>query len=185
MSPQLAKDTYCSYCGKAFTTSGYPRTCEGCSTVIWSNPIPVVVALQPVRMNGKKGLLTVRRAIQPRKDLLALVGGFLEDHETYRDGGAREMREETGVIVEPSSLRPFWFTSTDPRPNRVLLFVEGDPLEASALPPAVVNAETSERGLVFGPRGLAEVFAFPLHARAAERWFLAHGIDGEHAFVSV
>ena len=185
MSPPLVKDTYCSFCGAAFTTSSYPRQCDGCQTTIWSNPIPVVVVLQPVQKAGRKGLLVVRRGIEPRRGQLALVGGFLEAHETYREGGAREMREETGVIVEPSTLRPFWFSSTEPLPTRVLLFVEGAPLDAAALPAAVVNPETTERGLVFGPSGLDEIFAFALHTRAAERFFLAHGIEGTSDFTNV
>ena len=185
MSPPLVKDTYCSFCGAAFTTSSYPRQCDGCQTTIWSNPIPVVVVLQPVQKAGRKGLLVVRRGIEPRRGQLALVGGFLEAHETCREGGAREMREETGVIVEPSTLRPFWFSSTEPLPTRVLLFVEGAPLDAAALPAAVVNPETTARGLVFGPSGLDEIFAFALHTRAAERFFLAHGVEGTSDFTNV
>lgn len=185
MSARPVKDTFCSHCGVAFLTTSYPRTCEGCKTTIWSNPIPVAVALQPIRLDGRTGLLVIRRGIEPRKGLLALVGGFLEDHETYQEGGAREMREETGVVVASDTLSPFWFCSTEPKPNRVLLFVEGQPIDAHGLAPAVVNHETIERGLVFGPAGLDEVFAFPLHARAAERWFSAHGITGPHGFAPI
>lgn len=181
MSP-AQKDTFCSYCGVAFGTTTYPRTCAGCKTTIWSNPIPVVVVLVPVIADGKKGLLVIRRGIEPRKGFVAIPGGFLEDHESYREGGAREVREETGVALEPSSIRPFWFSSTEPRPNRVLLFVEADPVRVGELPPPIVDAETEERGIVHGPEGLDEIFAFPLHARAAERWFLAHGITGPHRY---
>ena len=82
-------------------------------------------------------------------------------------------------------MTPFWYTSTEPRPNRVLLFSVAAPLDASTLPPFPKNAEASERGLVFGPEGLAEVFAFPLHVRAAERYFAAHGQTGPHCFQPV
>ncbi len=40
------------------------------------------------------------------------------------------------------------------------------------------------RGLVFGPDGLSEVFAFPLHVEAAQRYFGASGITGSHAFAA-
>lgn len=180
----LTRDTFCSFCGTAYEPPlAYPRTCTGCKTTIWANPIPVSVVLVPVVGDGRTGLLVVRRAIEPRKDKLALVGGFLEEHETWAEGGAREIREETGVIVDATKLTPFWFTSTAPRPNRVLLFSVAPALDASALGPYVKNAETSERGLVFGPDGLDEVFAFPLHAEAARRFFAERSLSGEHAYV--
>jgi ADP-ribose pyrophosphatase YjhB (NUDIX family) len=180
----LTRDTFCSYCGAAFEAPlRYPRTCTGCKTTIWANPIPVSVVLVPVLSKGRTGLLVVRRGIQPGKDMLALVGGFLEEHETWAEGGAREIREETGVVVDAAKLTTFWFTSTAPRPNRVLLFSIAAPLDVDALGPAVKNDETSERGLVFGPGGLDEVFAFPLHVEAARRFFAERNIDGPHAFV--
>jgi ADP-ribose pyrophosphatase YjhB (NUDIX family) len=180
----LTRDTFCSYCGTSYEQPlRYPRTCTGCKTTIWANPIPVSVVLVPVTSSDRNGLLVVRRGIQPGKDKLALVGGFLEEHETWAEGGAREIREETGVVVDPAKLTTFWFTSTAPRPNRVLLFSVAAPLDASAMGPAVKNDETAERGLIFGPGGLEDVFAFPLHIEAARRFFAERGITGDHAYV--
>jgi ADP-ribose pyrophosphatase YjhB (NUDIX family) len=179
----LARDTFCSFCGVRYASAGrYPRTCASCGTTIWANPVPVCVVLVPVIDGARTGLLVVRRSIEPRIGKLALVGGFLEEHETWQDGGAREVREETGVAVEAASLEPLWFTSTSPRPNRVLLFSIAAPVHAHALAPFTPNKEVSERGLVFGPGGLDDVFAFPLHAEAARRFFAKRGGSGEHAF---
>lgn len=149
---------------------------------IWANPIPVSVVLQPVDDGGRVGLLVVRRSIEPKKGLLALVGGFLEEHETWQVGGAREIREETGVDIEATGLEPFWFTSTEPKPNRVLLFSLARPIEASSMPPFTASNETSERGLIYGPGRLSEVFAFPLHVEAARRFFVARGVTAEHDY---
>jgi ADP-ribose pyrophosphatase YjhB (NUDIX family) len=185
-SMTLTRDTYCSFCGTAYQTPlRYPRTCSGCKIQVWANPIPVSVVLQPVESGGRTGLLVVRRAIEPRLGLLALVGGFLEEHETWAEGGAREIREETGVLVDAAKLTPFWFTSTAPRPNRVLLFSTAAPLDVGGLGAFAANAETSERGLVFGPGKLDEVFAFPLHAEAARRFFAERNIAGDHAYAPV
>jgi ADP-ribose pyrophosphatase YjhB (NUDIX family) len=179
----LTRDTYCSFCGTAYAPPlAYPRTCAACKTQIWANPIPVSVVLVPVMQGARTGLLVIRRAIEPRKGKLALVGGFLEEHERWAEGGAREVREEAGVAVDPATIAPFWFTSTEPRPNRVLLFGVAAPIDAGALGAYEPNHETSERGLVFGPGGLDDVFAFPLHAEAARRFFAARGIGGDHAF---
>lgn len=180
----LTRDSFCSYCGTAHEKPlAYPRTCTGCKTTIWANPIPVSVVLIPVLREGRTGLLVVRRGIQPGKDKLALVGGFLEEHETWAEGGAREIREETNVVVDATKLTPFWFTSTAPRPNRVLLFSLAPALDVAALGAFETNKETAERGLVFGPDGLDDVFAFPLHVEAARRFFAERSLGGEHGFV--
>jgi ADP-ribose pyrophosphatase YjhB (NUDIX family) len=181
-----ARDTYCSFCGAAYAAPlAYPRTCKSCKTEVWANPIPVSVVLVPVTQTGRTGLLVVRRAIEPRKGALALVGGFLEEHETWQVGGAREVREEAGVVLDPNKLTPFWFTSTEPRPNRVLLFSVAEAVDAATLGAFQPNHETSERGIVFGPSGLADVFAFPLHAEAARRFFAERGLTGDHAYAIV
>ena len=178
----LVRDTFCSFCGTAYESPlRYPRSCSGCKVQIWANPIPVSVVLVPVVKGGRTGLLVVRRAIEPRRDKLAIVGGFLEEHETWAEGGAREVREETGVVIEAARLVPFWFTSTAPHPNRVLLFSVAPPLDVSALGPYLRDRETSERGLIFGPGGLDAIFAFPLHVEAARRFFAERGREGEHA----
>ncbi len=178
-----AKDTFCSFCGTAFTPPlTYPRTCATCATTIWSNPIPVSVVLTPVTTSAGEGLLVIRRAIPPQIGKLALVGGFLEDHESWQQGGAREIFEESGVKIDPATLTAFWFTSTQPRPNRVLLFSVAAPISERALPPFVPSSESTERGLVFGAEGLDEVFAFPLHVEAVRRYFERKGVSAAHRF---
>jgi len=94
------------------------------------------------------------------------------------------MSEETGAEIDISSIVPLWFASSEPKPNRVVLFSPARPIAVSALPTFHEDAETSERGLVFGPDGLAEVFAFPLHVEAARRYFAERGITGTHAFAT-
>ena len=179
------RDAFCSSCGTAFAnTQTYPRHCQSCGLQVWANPIPVSVVLVPVVRDGKTGLLVVRRGIEPGRSRLAFAGGFLEDHETWQAGGAREIQEETGVIVDSSTLDPFWYTSTEPRPNRVLLFSLAKPIPIEKLEPFTANHEVPERGLVFGPDGLDELFAFPLHVKAAQRFFREHGIDGRADYVT-
>lgn len=179
------KDTFCSYCGTAYVPPlTYPRTCKSCQTTVWSNPIPVSVVLTPVKTKAGVGLLVVRRAIQPQLGKLALVGGFLEEHETWRQGGAREVFEETGLRIEAQTIEPLWFESSSPRPNRVMLFGVAAPISRSALPPFQVNTETAERGVIHGPAGIEEVFAFSTHIEAAQKYFGARGITGPHGFTA-
>jgi ADP-ribose pyrophosphatase YjhB (NUDIX family) len=132
----LARDSFCSFCGTKYAAvDRYPRACANCNTQVWANPIPVSVVLVPVIRQGKTGLLVVRRAVEPGVGKLALVGGFLEEHETWQQGGAREVLEETGIKIDAKAIEPFWFTSTAPRPNHVLLFSVASPLDVSELGP--------------------------------------------------
>ena len=183
--PPPVKDRFCSFCGTAYAEPlSYPRTCTNaaCKVTVWANPIPVSVVLVPVRSAKGTGLLVVRRGIEPRKGHLALVGGFLEEHETWQVGGAREVSEEVGVTVDATKLVPFWFTSTEPRPNRVVLFSVAPVLEHASLAPFTPSTESQERGVIYGPQGLEDVFAFPLHIQAARKWFESQGLNGPHDF---
>jgi ADP-ribose pyrophosphatase YjhB (NUDIX family) len=148
--------------------------------MVWANPIPVVVVLQPVVVGDRTGLLTIRRAIPPGIGQLALVGGFLEEHETWQQGGARELREETSLVIDPATLEPFWWASSAPKPNRVLMFATAPAV--TSLPAWRPDHEASERGVVFGPGGLADVFCFSTHIEAATRWFINNHIAHPHGF---
>jgi ADP-ribose pyrophosphatase YjhB (NUDIX family) len=179
------RDTFCSFCGTRYPEPlVYPRTCTGCSTMVWANPIPVCVVLVPVVDGDRTGLLTIRRAIPPAIGKLALVGGFLEEHESWQVGGAREVLEETRVVVDPATLEPMWWASSEPRPNRVMLFSVAPPQPLAALPAFSPDSEASERGLIYGPDGLAEVFAFSTHVEAARRYFAHRKISGPHDFTA-
>jgi ADP-ribose pyrophosphatase YjhB (NUDIX family) len=165
------RDAYCSYCGARFDqVATYPRSCAACGAQVWANPIPVAVVLVPIVVGERTGLLVVRRAIPP-VGKLALVGGFVEDHERWQVCAARELREEANVVVDPDRIEPMWFASSEPVPNRVLLFGVAPPIDARALPPFAANAEASERGAIFG----AQELAFPLHVEAVRRYFRGDG----------
>lgn len=180
---QRVRDTYCSFCGTKYAEPlAYPRTCSSCQTQVWANPIPVAVVLVQVADGDRTGLLCVRRAIPPQIGKLAIVGGFIEEHESWQAGGAREVREETGAVVDGAMLEPMWYASSSPRPNRLLLFSIAPLIQVSALPPFAANTESSERGLIYGPAGLEDDFAFPLHIEAARRYFASRGVSGHHGF---
>jgi ADP-ribose pyrophosphatase YjhB (NUDIX family) len=177
----FVRDTFCSYCGTRHIEATYPRTCPGCKTQLWSNPVHVVVPLVDDRDERGPALLVIRRAIPP-VGMLALPGGFLEDHESWQVGAAREVREETSLDIDPNTLTPMWFASGTPKPNRLLVFSVAAPVATAALPPFRPDSETAERGVIFGPGGIDEVFAFSLHVEAVRRYFAERGIDGSHAY---
>ena len=179
----MQRDTYCNYCGAKYPEPlRYPRTCPACEAQVWANPIPVSVVIVPILDGARTGVLVVRRAIPPGVGMLALPGGFLEAHESWQVGGAREVREETGISIEPATLEPLWWASSTPVPNRVMLFGVAAPLALAALPPFVANSETQERGVIFGPEGLDPAFVFSTHIEAARRYFSRAQIAGPLTF---
>ena len=86
------------------------------------------------------------------------------------------------ALRDLTTLSTLWIVSSQPRPNRLLLFAVAAPQQIAALPAFTPDTECSERGIVFGPGGLDDIFAFDLHAEAARRYFVARGIDRQHAF---
>jgi ADP-ribose pyrophosphatase YjhB (NUDIX family) len=144
----------------------WPRTCAACGETRWLNPTPVGVLIVPV----DDGVLLIRRGIEPRRGELALPGGFIVVGETWQQGAARELREETDVTVPAESVREFMVRSPD-HGHVVLIFGVCDALRGDALPPFSPTDETVERLVVRAPVELA----FPLHTEALARYFATRG----------
>ena len=62
---------------------------------------PVVAAVSAVVMDATGRYLLVRRSHEPEAGRWALPGGRVEPDETLADALAREVVEETGLIVRP------------------------------------------------------------------------------------
>lgn len=73
--------------------------CGNCGWVHWDNPAPVVAAV--VEYQGK--VLLARNVAWPQK-MFALVAGFLERDETPQQAVAREVLEETGLVITAAHL---------------------------------------------------------------------------------
>lgn len=153
----MTKHSHCCYCGGPFAAdAAWPRTCSPCGRISYLNPVPVGVLLLPVG----DGVLTVRRAIPPKVGELALPGGFLDFGETWQEGCARELREETGVEIGPEEVTLFAAHSVR-KEGLLLLFGLAAARRAEELPPFAGNDEASELVVVREPVELA----FPLHTR--------------------
>jgi NADH pyrophosphatase NudC (nudix superfamily) len=73
--------------------------CPDCGWVHWDNPLPVLAAL--VEYEGK--ILLARNAAWAER-IFALITGFMERGETPEEGLARELKEETNLDLQHSSL---------------------------------------------------------------------------------
>lgn len=157
------KNSHCSYCGEPFADATWPRQCSRCGNRSYLNPLPVSVILLPV---GDNGLLLIRRSIPPQEGALALPGGFIGVGESWQEAGAREVREETGIALDPAEVRLFDVRSAPD--GTVLIFGIAEPGRIEAdLPVFVANHETSEMLIAREPMELA----FPLHTQVAERFW--------------
>jgi len=157
------KNSHCSYCGTAFAPNApWPRRCAFCRNTTYSNPLPVSVVLLPVDGDG---LLLVRRTQEPAAGQWSLPGGFIETGETWQEAGAREVREETGLTIDPSGITLF---DTRSAPDGTLLVFGLTPSRRSQdLPPLVPSNETSEFMVAQGPMMLA----FSTHTETAARFW--------------
>ena len=68
-------------------------------------------------------LLLGRRAFEPSVGLWDLPGGFLEENEHPLDALVRELREETGLEIEPQGFVGVWM---EPYQDRIVLCLTWD-----------------------------------------------------------
>lgn len=141
----------------AFTAEGRP---------IFDNSPSVVVVAAPVTIEGRRGLLGIRRGKGQGAGLLGLPGGFQMRGLSWQDNGVKEVLEETGHAVP----RGLWLRGlvTDEYDHNVVLALSG----AEAVQ---VTAETDGEAmeiLALGPEHFdPEDWAFPIHlAHAILSW---------------
>ncbi|MEU6084897.1 NUDIX domain-containing protein [Streptomyces sp. NPDC047108] len=164
--PEPRLHAHCSYCGAAYPPdAGWPRQCPACGGVVYRNPLPVAVALQPVRGDGRPGLVVVRRTIEPQRGRLALPGGFIDHGEDWRDAVVRELREETRIVADASEVRLADVLSSPG--GHLLVFGLLPERRADDLPPSAPTDETEG----WETLDAAAELAFPLHTEAAGAWF--------------
>lgn len=102
MNHPLGLFHYCPKCGSYDfrINNEKSKKCGNCGFVYYFNSSSATVAFI---LNGKKELLVVRRAKEPAKDTYDLPGGFIDMSETGEEGVAREVMEETGLVVKETT----------------------------------------------------------------------------------
>ena len=79
--------------------------CPVCGFVAYSNPAPTACA---VCVDDDGRILLARRAAEVYDGFWDLPGGFVDEDEHPRDTVRRELREETGLEVEPTEFVGVW-----------------------------------------------------------------------------
>lgn len=99
MKHPLDKFVFCPVCGsKHFEINNFKsKKCQDCGFTYYANPCAATAAFI---LNDRQELLVVRRAKEPAKGTLDLPGGFVDMYETAEEGMCREIKEETGLMVQ-------------------------------------------------------------------------------------
>lgn len=165
---------HCSACGAGGLEPRSERefVCRACGHRHFVTPIPAACVLL---LDSAGRLLVIRRAHEPGLGRLGLPGGVIEGGETAEQACARELREETGLVVAAEAFRHF--TSL---PNQYLfqgfvwptidLFYSArvESFDAAVPDPA----EVSEWMTLSLDEVPLEEFAFSSNAEAVRRWRL-------------
>lgn len=151
----------------------------------YKNPIPVAVAIIPVQTEVEYTIsgLTLevsvhlavygRRNIQPKLGMLALPGGFVNEMERLETGGAREVKEETGLIITEDDFQLFRSEVTPN--NRNLIFGITPTRTMDVLQQLEENWKNTPQireetqGFVIAGLNIPDA-AFPLHQKALGKY---------------
>lgn len=157
---------HCEYCGHAFDASvAFPASCQQCASITYLNPKPIGLVLLPV----DRGVVVIRRSGEKKAGQLAFPGGFIEQGESWQEGAARELWEETGIRIDADEIKPFDIRST-PNGKLILIFGLAKGRKGADLPAYVPTSETTERLILQESQELA----FPIHTAVLARFFQAN-----------
>ena len=95
---------FCPSCAGALEPADGGLRCTACGFATWANSAPGAQAL--VERDGR--VLLGRRGLDPSAGLWDIPGGFLDEGEDPLDALRRELREETGLEVEPQEFLGIW-----------------------------------------------------------------------------
>ena len=76
--------------------------CPACAWTHWNNPTPVLAAI--VECADRDGMVLLARNAAWTHRMFALITGFMEAGETPEEGIAREVAEETNLVVDELNL---------------------------------------------------------------------------------
>jgi 8-oxo-dGTP diphosphatase len=105
---ELAGWKFCPRCQAELRGDEQRLECPACGFVAYASSKATAGALVE---DGGGRVLLARRAAEPFRGRWDIPGGFLDEGEHPLDGMRRELREETGLEVEPLEFLGVWMDS--------------------------------------------------------------------------
>lgn len=155
--PANTEERFCSRCGNELTLreegGRFRRACGQCGHIVFGRFSVGVGGL--LLHQGR--VLVVQRGHEPGKGRWTLPGGFAEEDESPHEAVAREVREETGLAVQPSGILAIRHAQGAHDQNLYIVF--GLTLTGPAAALQADGHETAQ-ALFADPRGLDEIGSF-------------------------
>ena len=152
---------YCQRCGHALEQrdfEGKPRpTCPSCGLIVFLDPKVAVVVL----VSDGDRLLFVQRGAEPQIGKWCFPGGYVDRGEEVTAAARREVKEETGLEVEITSLIGVYSLPSNP----VIVIAYSGKVAGGRL---VAGTDAEDAGW-FEVGALPEL-AFPHNVKIIEDW---------------
>ncbi|MBK5201834.1 MAG: NUDIX domain-containing protein [Spirochaetaceae bacterium] len=93
---------YCPNCGKETLSYVNNRkwSCSECHLSIYNNVAAAVGLVTIIEKDGVNNILLIKRGREPKKDYLAVPGGFVDPGESAEEAAGRECYEEIGLVPD-------------------------------------------------------------------------------------
>lgn len=95
---------FCPDCGNSLGSRQFEgrerRYCESCARIVFQQPMPAA----GVAVVDDERVLLIQRTRPPYADSWAIPAGVMEHDEKAKEAAARELEEETNIVVSPTDL---------------------------------------------------------------------------------
>ena len=157
----LQEEKYCPACATPLEIKDIFGTqrpaCPNCRHVVYHDPKVATTCI--VERDGR--ILMIRRALEPEIGLWCMPGGYVDRGEVVEEAAAREVLEETGLVVEVKGLVGLF--SEQGRPVIVAAF-------AAKETGGALQAGPEAQEVDFFSQDDLPPLAFPRDVEILERW---------------
>ena len=110
-------------------------------------------------------ILLARRKYEPYSGTWYFPSGYIEYNESAEEAAIREVREESGLVVELTGIFDVFSVFDDPRQNTVLVLYS-----ANVVGGQLMAGDDASDVRFFSALGFAEQIGFTAHRQAFQKW---------------